>query len=294
MTFKKRNQKMEHEVYSFINSRADNTARLYSRCWKDWIGYLKAKRIRKPKTRDCQQYLAQKKLADATIRAIIASLKSCYGYLMTIGKIERNPWIAAKYFISPRQKTQKRPTARLDSETVAKILAKYANPKSHNEARKAAILYLLFGSGLRRSEAIKLNLGDIQLDNDTLVLSLKDTKSGITQKQPISDFAAPFFLKIVTSRRLEGATDDDPIFVTHGNRMSESTLYRDFRDALKELNIKAAPHAARAAYCTNLLEKGATYEDAAAALRHKNLHTVAVYDKRRIKPTDLKAIKLSY
>lgn len=153
--------------------------------------------------------------------------------------------------------------------------------------RDRAILALLFGLGLRRSEVRKITLRDITVSPAGILhIVLRDTKAGKTQEQPIPDWAWEPISELSQQRMRDGATETDPLCtdyyrgLANHRPLSDSSIARLYKRYLRKLGIDAAPHSARATAATLLKSNGVDDRDVALFLRHSTTRMVQVYDKR--------------
>jgi integrase/recombinase XerD len=228
-----------------------------------------------------------KRVADTTVAQRIAILRRIFRHLIDIGVRVGNPIGVVSDVIPLRQRVQKRPTKLIPFDAVQNILD--APDASTKEGiRDRALLALLFGGGLRRSEAIKLNIGDIGEGNDGVpFLILRATKAGQNQTQSLPTWAWKRVLKYLEQRDDDISAPQSPLFVFYykngepGRRMSDTTLARIYKRYAASVGIVgAAPHSARATAVTRLKEMGYEDRDVANFLRHSTEHMVRVYDKR--------------
>jgi len=143
-------------------------------------------------------------------------------------------------------------------------------------ARDAAVLALLYGSGLRISEALGLKRKDCTESRDTLTVKGKGNKSRMVPLLPqvakaITDYAAlcPFELP-----------REAPLFVgvrggTLSPRIVQLTMAR-MRGALG-LPDTATPHALRHSFATHLLARGGDLRAIQELLGHASLSTTQIY-----------------
>lgn len=145
-------------------------------------------------------------------------------------------------------------------------------------ARDAAVLALLYGSGLRISEALGLNRADVPSpgEGDAIVVAGKGGKSRMAPVLPqvlkaIADYAAicPYEL-----------APDGPLFVgAKGGRLSPRIVQlavESLRGALG-LSESATPHALRHSFATHLLARGADLRAIQELLGHASLSTTQIY-----------------
>lgn len=143
-------------------------------------------------------------------------------------------------------------------------------------ARDAAVLALLYGSGLRLSEALGLKRSDARSNAETLVVTGKGRKKRMVPILPqvakaIHDYVAlcPFELK-----------QDGPLFVgarggTLSPRVVQLAMAR-LRGALG-LADSATPHALRHSFATHLLARGGDLRAIQELLGHASLSTTQIY-----------------
>lgn len=286
----------------FLKFRRPNTKRTYWRAFQDLCEFLgcKSKRDVDRKLKELTpdraamflEALKDRALtdgtttADATLRLKFSALRSIFAHLVALEQIRRNPWTAVKGLISARQLVQKRPTARIPAAKVHEILS-MPNIRRKEGIRDRALLAVLFGGGLRRSEVLSLKVGSVMVTpGGTLFLSLLHTKSGKMREAPLPSWAAEMFSVLVSQRKAEGAGAKDFLFTFYyqdgrwRGSMGAKTLYRTFAFYCSLCGVEAAPHAARAAFATRLKEQGFEDRDVATSLGHSTTDMVHVYDKR--------------
>jgi len=223
--------------------------------------------------------------ADETIRNTFGALRGIYRRLLAAGLVKINPFDLAKGALSWRQRTQVRPTQIIPFDKVWELLDLPAGNTSCG-IRDRALLSLMLGGGLRRSEARNVRLQDVMVSSaETLYINIPETKAGRGRQQPLAPWSAARFSALVCQRRDEGAQSNDFLFVFYyatgkvRGQISESTGYRTFRDYCAQLGIKAAPHAARATAASMLHKQGYNERQIADFLGHASLRMVPTYIK---------------
>lgn len=242
-----------------------------------------------------------KPLADATVSQRFHLLRRLFRYLASLRLIEVNPFDAIHYDVPRRQRRQKRPTKFIPVETIDKMLD-IPDRRTKEGRRDYCLLSILFGGGLRRSEAWGLNVDDVVISQrGTLCLSLKDTKNGQIQLQSLPSWAAEAFTELVSQRVGEGARPGDPLFVFYHcnglprDRLAVETIYRIYGRYTQKVGLgKVAPHSARASAATYLLSQGCSEISVANFLRHENENQVRVYDKRGRSPENNPGLTIDY
>jgi integrase len=227
------------------------------------------------------------RIADTTVAQRVAILRRVFRHLIDIGARVGNPIGVVSDVMPMRQRVQKRPTKLIPFDAVQRILDA-PDPSTKEGIRDRALLAILFGGGLRRSEALKLNVGDIGEGNDGVpFLILRATKAGQNQTQSLPAWAWQRVIKYLEQRDDDGSAPQSPLFVFYyrngesRRRMSERTLARMYKRYAASVGVDgAAPHSARATAVTRLKEMGYEDRDVANFLRHSTETMVRVYDKR--------------
>jgi integrase len=277
-------------LMEFLAAKRPATARAYSTTWRQWCRFRKSSGVRATPKQALAfiSKLRQEHLSDNTIALRFAALQSIYAFLEDMGSSPDNPFRRIKRVFSARQKVQVRPTRLIALKQVIEIIE---SPPANTRrgVMQRALLALLFGAGLRRSEARNLRVGDVMVSADTDAegqpiygLELAHTKAGKRQQRRLPAWAWEYFSVLVSQRKEEGAQANDFLFVfyyrsgkTNNRQLSEASFYRYYRRA-----AKAAPHSARATFATALLSAGYAREEVADALGHSTDTAVKIYDKR--------------
>jgi site-specific recombinase XerD len=141
--------------------------------------------------------------------------------------------------------------------------------------RNLALVELVYSAGLRASEAVGLDLADVDFDREQLHVR---GKGGKERMVPLGEEAAHLLARYLHEARPElvrGA--ENAVFVSaRGKRLDTSTLRRVF----------AHPHRLRHAFATHLLEGGADLRTIQELLGHSSLSTTQLYshvDGRRLR-----------
>jgi len=248
----------------------------------------------------------QATLGSNTIRKKLAALRRIYRLLVDAGLgIKKNPF-ASDSVPAPRSDSgQKRPTEMIDFKLVKKIVAQ-ANESTPKGLRDKALLSILFGGGLRRSEVLGLRLADVRrTKSGTTYLYLRSTKSGRDATQAIPNWVSQTVWKLVESRRKQKASDGDYLVISYRGRggkipvespLSAVGLYKLFKRYCRLAGAGAfvSPHSARATAITKLLDDGLSHREVKEFSRHSSVQMVEVYDKRRVGVDQNPGKKLDY
>ncbi|MBP5531610.1 MAG: tyrosine recombinase XerC [Lentisphaeria bacterium] len=182
--------------------------------------------------------------------------------VMNISEVERLIAAVAKYWSSAVAEDRSRPQ---DAEFAS--------------ARDGALVELIYSGGLRISEAMGANYGDVDWGRCVLLVRGKGKKERLA---PIGGPALEALRRYLPFRRDAGGGRDNlsPLFL---NRFGERLTPRSFQRNLKAYLLEAGlppdltPHKLRHSFATHLLDAGADLRSVQELLGHKNLSTTQVY-----------------
>jgi integrase len=235
----------------------------------------------------------QSSLGNATIAKKLVVLRRIYRLLISCNFYSTtNPFDQENLPVPSVKSGRKRPTEMIPYDRVRELL-NLPDERTEKGLRDKAVLSLLFGAGLRRSEVLNLRLGDIRkTQRGTVFLRLRSTKGKTDADQTIPPWAAQVVANLIEQRRKQGAAEMDFLVNSYrgpGGRtataepLSDSGLYRMFCDYCQRAGITAwaSPHSARATAITRLLDDGLSHREVQEFSRHASVQMVEAYDKRR-------------
>lgn len=144
------------------------------------------------------------------------------------------------------------------------------------DARDKALFGLLYGSGLRISEGLSLNIRDIDQCTDVLRITGKGSKQ---REVPV----LPQSLQLIAAYRAscpEPEEDTRPLFVgVQGKRLNPGMVQKRMRALRIRMGLgeTATPHALRHSYATHLLGEGLNLREVQELLGHASLTTTQRY-----------------
>lgn len=209
----------------------------------------------------------------ATRARAIAGVRNLFRWLDRQG-IVHNPHIGV--LKAPKLKPPiPRPLTAPDTETLLETAA------SRPEAawvglRDRALFTLLYGCGLRISEALALNRDDLPPGSSTVRVLGKGSKQRQVPVLPAIHAAIHAYLDACPFR----AVDDAPLFMgSRGDRLNPSVARRQMQLLRVDLGLpdSATPHALRHSFATHLLGSGADLRAIQDLLGHSSLSTTQRY-----------------
>jgi integrase/recombinase XerC len=208
---------------------------------------------------------ARRGLAPATIARRLSAVRSLVRHALGPARVPDAP-------LAPRRGRRLPETPKLEDIERAVDGAAGRDPL---ELRNAALLELVYSSGLRSAEAVGLDLGDVDLDREQLHVRGKGGKERLVPLGEEAAWRLGLWLRDGRPALARGACD--ALFVSvRGRRLDTSVLRRLFPN----------PHRLRHAYATHLLEGGADLRTIQELLGHASLSTTQVYshvDARRLR-----------
>ncbi|RMF44773.1 MAG: tyrosine recombinase XerC [Planctomycetota bacterium] len=212
--------------------------------------------------------------APASISRKLASLRSFYRYAQRQGWCETNP---AKPLRNPRAR-RKLPHFLTDRE-VQRLLDAPALDTTQG-VRDRAILETMYSAGLRVSEVVNLNEGDLDLHEGIARIRGKGRKERLA---PLGSFAVDAlrnYFRVRTVSPQEPAGRAAPVFLNRfGRRLTTRSVGRMLEKyiQLSGLDTRTSPHTLRHSFATHLLNRGADIRSVQELLGHKSLITTQIY-----------------
>jgi len=277
----------DQEVKGFLAllaaRRAPRTVDAYRRDLGDLAGFL-GRSPAHASTDDLQAWLADLRgrgQASSSIARRAAAARSFYNHLVLLGRREDNP--AAELDL-PRRRTR---LPRTLSPGEVERLIQAANGTTPRALRDRALVELLYGAGLRVSEAVGLEKNGVDLD-ERLVRSIgKGDKERIV---PLGRNAADALRRYLSRGRpfLDSRHRPELFLNARGGPLTRAGAFLILRRLAEKAGLEPTrihPHLLRHSFATHLLEGGADLRSVQEMLGHADLATTELYthvtDRRR-------------
>ena len=218
-------------------------------------------------------WLMDRGYSKASIARRVSELRSFGRFLERNDFLEANPFAAISSI-----KVPKRLPNYLAREEIEALLAvpETDNPQGQ---RGRAILELLYGSGLRVSELVGLNLGDLDLARGQIRVLGKGDKERITLLGKPAMGALKLYLRDGRPQ-LMGQTATAAVFLNpSGGRLSPRSVQMALNKYARKAGITrpVTPHVLRHTFATHLLDGGADLRTVQELLGHSQLGTTQIY-----------------
>lgn len=202
----------------------------------------------------------------------ISSIKALYRFLLVENRISDDPTEGLQ---SPR-KWERLPKA-LSVQEVMSLLS--AGTGGKTALRDAAMVELLYSSGLRVSELVSIRVGDIHFDAGFIRVIGKGSKERVV---PVHHRALEKVRAYMEEERsgILKKRKSPYLFVTRiGRQMTRQRFWQTIKAAGKRAGIDLSPHTVRHCFATHLLEGGADLRSVQKMLGHSDISTTQIYTK---------------
>jgi integrase/recombinase XerD len=204
-----------------------------------------------------------------------AAARSFFGFLVAEGIIKTDP---TENMSSP---SVGRALPKPIPINQVRLLLEQPNKLSTAEARRdRAMLELLYASGMRISELVALNLGDVNTEGEYYVRCFgKGHKERLI---PIYEQVAMTIKKYIEESRpqLAHGRKEDALFLNaRGERLTRQGFWQKLKEYAKSAGLDAqiSPHTLRHSFATHMLSGGADLRSVQELLGHANIATTQVY-----------------
>ncbi len=218
--------------------------------------------------------LKEREYSSATVARKVASVKSFFHFLVAESVVTDDPTATLD---APRVK--KRLPRALSREEVDRLLAMPLEGQAPKSLRDAALLEVLYATGMRVSELVALNLDDVNLASGTVRCFGKGAKERII---PMYERASEALRTYVQEGRISYLRnpEEKALFLNpRGTRLTRQGLWLIIKDYVKRSGIRSevTPHTLRHSFATHLLDGGAGLREVQKLLGHSNVSTTQIY-----------------
>ncbi len=230
----------------------------------------------------------------ATANKVLAALRGTLKAAWRLELVDAEAYRRAADVVAVRGSSP--PAGReLTAGEIRALLEACAADPSASSVRDAAVLALLYGAGLRRAEAVRLDVADLEPDGANagrLTVRGKGNKTGFAYARGNSGLVLRAWLlrrgdapgrlllpvsqrgAVVHTRALRGGPEAPA-------GLTEHAVYKRLRARALEAGVRPfSPHDCRRTFAGDLLDAGADIATVQQLLRHASVNTTAKYDRR--------------
>jgi integrase/recombinase XerD len=217
-------------------------------------------------------YLQKKGKSEATVVRSVASLKSFYGYMLSIHCVPLNP---AKGF-TPTKLERKLPEILTGKEV--DLFLDQPDTSDEKGCRDKAMLEVLYATGIRVSELIALDVHDVNLSIGFVRCTSKNRERIV----PLYKAAVRALATYINEIRPQILTDlkQTALFVNmSGDRMSRQGFWKILKHYQSTAHIEKdiTPHTLRHSFAVHLLENGADLGSLQELMGHSDISSTQMY-----------------
>jgi len=204
----------------------------------------------------------------------VAAAKSFFSFMVAEGNMKDNP---TQNVGSPKVgRSLPKPISISQVRLLLEQPAKLSTPEAK---RDKAMLELLYATGMRVSELVSLNLGDVDTENGFVRCFGKGHKERLIPIYEQVALAVEEYIK-ETRSQLAHSPDEKALFLNlRGDRLTRQGFWQILKGYAKSANLgsEITPHTLRHSFATHMLSGGADLRSVQELLGHANISTTQVY-----------------
>jgi len=264
-----------------------NTIAAYSRSLSRFSGFVAGTRGRDAgpsdvRRDDVEAFMRRRKtegLSPRSLAATVVALRQFFAWARESGAVRDDPMEDVEI-----PTFQRRLPVVLSEEDVGDLI-RMPSTDSPRGLRDRAILELLYGSGLRISETLGLDVNDVNLTQNFVLARGKGRKERVVPiSEPCRDAVLAYLRDgrplLMLRRRPVLRARRDPLFVTaRGTVLTRQGFWKNMKAYGIEAGLvkRVSPHKLRHSFATHLVENGADLRSVQEMLGHADISTTEVY-----------------
>jgi len=229
--------------------------------------------------RDVRDFVieSQHRVDRRTLHAQVSGLRTFFHYWIRVGRLTRNPFVGV-----PLPRLQRRLPRFLNEDQMVRLLTGPLRLLENETLdpfiawRDRLVMELLYGGGLRVSELVALNYGQIDLESGVARVVGKGRKERLC---PLGRMALEVLRRWMRDHAHAMAPLSPVVVTTEHSRLTVRAVQLLLKRylALADLPADATPHTLRHSYATHLLNGGADLRLVQELLGHSQLATTQIY-----------------
>ena len=226
--------------------------------------------------------------SEATQARVLSGLHAWFRFLLYKDYIDQDP----SELLEGPKKSKHLPTV-LTIEEINAMMA--AIDLSSNEGhRNRAMMEMLYGSGLRVSELVNLQLSKIYLNEHYMLIEGKGAKQRLVPISPVAEEWFGYWMQERSAWPVKPEAKDFAFVNHYGRPLTRAMVFTIVRNLCADAGIikTVSPHTLRHSFATHLLQNGADLRVIQQLLGHEDLATTEIYTHLNIQ--DLRQAVLQY
>jgi integrase/recombinase XerD len=261
-----------------IERRALLTKECYRLEIKSFLEYLESRKIPLAETDAAflTGYLVMRGNADKikgrSVAKAISALRSFYRFAMDEGLVKSNP---ADILESPKRKLTIPEV--MDRKTIEGLLNTLDTSKPQG-CRDRCLFELIYSAGLRVSEAVGLNVKDVDIDGGVAKVRGKGNKERLVLFGKEAAGQLKQYLQNARPKLAGRTNKTQALFISrNGSRLSRKGIWKNYAKSACLAGTSSRIHALRHSFATSLLAGGADLRTVQELLGHADLSTTQIY-----------------
>lgn len=211
--------------------------------------------------------------SEATQARVLSGLHSWFRFLLYKDYIEQDP----SELLEGPKKSKHLPTVLTLDEVNAMMAA--IDLSSNEGHRNRAMMEMLYGSGLRVSELVNLQLSKIYLDEHYMLIEGKGSKQRLVPISPVAEEWFGYWMLERSTWPVKPEAKDIAFVNRYGRPLTRAMVFTIVRNLCAEAGITktVSPHTLRHSFATHLLQNGADLRVIQQLLGHEDLATTEIY-----------------
>ncbi|MGD2050542.1 MAG: tyrosine recombinase [Chloroflexota bacterium] len=281
---------MEDQLLAFLNflsnerNYSDNTIAAYRNDLSQFLDWLEENHpeihtwatISYPIVSDYSDVLKQKSYTASSVARKVAAIKSFFHFLLARGFINSDP---TANLDSP--KVKKRLPQTLSSEEVERLLEAPSEKDTPKNLRDSALLHVLYATGMRVTEAVSLQVEDVNLPAKMISFQGKEDR---LRELPIDQETHDILVDYLENGRPHLVKDksESALFLNHrGKQLTRQGLWLIIKAYAEQAGLgdKVTPHTLRHSFAAHRLSSGTELREVQQLLGHANISTTQIYSQ---------------
>lgn len=247
----------------FLSERASGELDLWSEVTPDIVvDYIK--------------FMKEQPYASSSIARKVAAVKSFFNYLFAKGVISHNP---STKIDSP--KVKKRLPKILSEDEVERLLQAPTEKTTPKHLRDSALLTILYATGMRVTEIVSLQLGDVDLSGSRLYCP---GRADEVRELPLDEHTGQILGNYLKKGRpflvKDQSGGEQAVFLNHrGQQLTRQGLWLIIKAYAKQskLSVDVTPHTLRHSFAAHKVDGGINLQVVQRLLGHANISTTQIY-----------------
>ena len=260
---------------SIEKNLSSNSISAYKRDLEFFSKNVNEKDISKISEKDIKKVIGihRKDHSAKSTQRMIASLKGFHKYLFLESQIEIDPAVNIESLNLPLSLPKT-----LEIDQVLKLLDNI-KPSTSENIRNRLIFEFLYGTGVRISELVNIDLSDIDLDNKIIKIRFgKGSKQRLVPLGKALEKIIESYLTRVRNSLIKDTKEQSLLLNNQGKRLSRQSIWSIVHKIAQENELSdLTPHTLRHAFATHLLEGGADVRVVQELLGHSSVNTTQIY-----------------